>query len=123
MDKIPKCFGGFSFELTEEEQKEYEKNKQIMNKAEAEYIKATIYGHGGSVEDRKKEFWDVLNILFDGSNEVPLKIISAIDTEGLVRIIKNAATEMSRIRMEGRDNANRAFQRGKRWSIENTQGR
>ena len=114
MDKMPECFGGFVFELTEEEQKEYEKNKQMMNKAEDEYIKATIYGHGGSVEDRKKEFWDVLNILFEGSNEVPLKIISIIGTEGLVRIIKNAAMEMSRIRTEGMDNANRAYFRGKR---------
>lgn len=113
MDKAPECFGGFSFELTEEEQKEYENNRRIMHEAEAKYIKATIYGHGGSVEDRKKEFWDVLNILFDGSNEVPLKLIGVIGTEGLVRIIKNAADEMRRIRIEGLDNANRAFQRGR----------
>lgn len=114
MDKMPECFGGFSFELTEEEQKEYENNRRIMKEAESEYIKATIYGHGGSEDDRKKEFWDVLNILFDGSNEVPLKLIGIIGTKGLVNIIRNAAMEMSRLRIEGTDNANRAYFRGKR---------
>lgn len=56
MEKAPECFGGFKFELTEEERKEYENNRRIMKEAESEYIKATTYGHGGSVEDRKKNF-------------------------------------------------------------------
>ncbi len=110
MDKIPDCFGGGSFELTEEEQKEYEKSRQIMHEAETEYLH---YHHDFS-EDRKKEFWDTLNLLFDGSNEIPLKIINVIGTRSFNRIIRNTVTEMSRIRMEGLDNANRAYFRGKR---------
>ncbi len=114
MDNAPECFGGFTFELTEEEEKELERNNQMMHNAEAEYIEATTYGHGGSVEDRKEEFWRVLNILFDGSNEVPLKIIECIGSKGFVNIITNAAKEMARIRKDGLDNANRAYFRGKR---------
>ena len=114
MDNVPECFGGFTFELTEEEEKEQERNSQTIHNAEAEYIEATTYGHGGSVEDRKEEFWRVLNILFDGSNEVPLKIIECIGSKGFVSIIANAAKEMAQIRQDGLDNANRAYFRGKR---------
>lgn len=106
------CFG--SLELTEEEEKEWERNSQTIHNAEAEYIKATTYGHGGSIEDRKEEFWRVLNILFDGSNEVPLKIIECIGSKGFVNIIRNAVEEMARIRRKGSDNANKAYFRGKR---------
>ena len=109
MEKAPECFGGFKFELTEEERREYERNRQIMHEAETEYL----YHHGDFRESRKREFWDTLNLLFDGSNDVPLKIIGVVGTGRFNRIIENAAREMSRIRMEGRDNANRAFQRGK----------
>ena len=114
MDNVPECFGGFAFELTEEEEKEQKRNNQIMHNAEVEYVEATAYGHGGSVEDRKEEFWRVLNILFDGSNEVPLKIIECIGSKGFVSIIANAAKEMARIRKDGLDNANRAYFRGRR---------
>ena len=109
---VLECFG--SLELTEEEEQEQKRNSQTIHNAEAEYIEATTYGHGGSVEDRKEEFWRVLNILFDGSNEVPLKIIECIGSKGFVSIIANAAKEMAQIRQDGLDNANRAYFRGKR---------
>lgn len=54
--------------------------------------------------------------MFDGGNDVPLSIIGVVGVGRFNRIIKNAADEMRRIKIEGRDNANRAFWRGLRES-------
>ena len=112
MAKAPECFGGFKFELTEEEQKEYENNRRIMHEAETEYL----YHHGDFRESRKREFWDTLNLLFDGSNDVPLRIIGVVGTGRFNRIIENAADEIRRLKREGADNSNRAFWLGVRES-------